>query len=42
MSIFLRRKFFNKVKIASDQTKTKQNNLYYTRKDMGLLHNRAQ
>ena len=28
-------------KIASDKTKTKQNNLFYTKKDMGRLHKKA-
>ena len=31
----------NKVKIASDKTGTKQNNLYFTRKDMGPRRNKA-
>ena len=29
------KKLINKVKIPSDITETKQNNLYFTRKDMG-------
>ena len=31
----------SKVKIASDKTKTKQNNLQFARKDMGPVHNKA-
>ena len=38
---FYKRKVINKVKIASDKTKTKQNNLYYTRKTMEELNNKA-
>ena len=40
MSIFLK-KLIDKVKIASDQTETKQNNLHFNRKDMGPLHKKA-
>ena len=31
----------NEVKIASGKTETKQINLQFTRKDIGLLHNSA-
>ena len=34
-------KLTNKVNIASDKSETKQNNFYFTRKDMGPAHNRA-
>ena len=37
----LKTKLNNEVKTASDKTKTKQNNLLFTRRDMGLAHNRA-
>ena len=40
MSNFLK-KVIAKVKIASNKTETKQNNLYFTRKDMRPLHNKA-
>ena len=33
-------KFISKVKIASDKTENK-NNLYFNRKEMGPLHNKA-
>ena len=35
------KKNIKRVKIASDKTETIQNNLYYTRRDMGPLHIRA-
>ena len=35
------KKLTNKLKIASDKDETKQNNLYFTRKDMGPLNKRA-
>ena len=34
-------KLNNKVQIASDKSETKQNNLQFTRKDMGTVHNKA-
>ena len=34
-------KLISKIKIASDKTKTKPNNLYLTRKDMKPLHIKA-
>ena len=40
MSNFLK-KFISKVKILSDKSETKQNILYFSRKDMGPLHNKA-
>ena len=40
MSPFFK-KIMNKVKKASDKTKNKQINLYFTRKDMGPLYNKA-
>ena len=36
-----KRKLNNKVKIASDKTETKENFFYFTRKDMGPVHNKA-
>ena len=42
MSIFfLKKKLANKVKIASDENETKQNNLHSIKKDMGSLHKLA-
>ena len=38
LSVFLN---INMDKNASDKTDTKQNNLYFTRTDMGRLHNKA-
>ena len=38
---FLFKKHNNKVKIASDKTDTVQNNLYFTRKNMGPVRNKA-
>ena len=37
----LKAKLNNKVNIASDKTEIKQNNLQFTRKDIGRVHNRA-
>ena len=34
-------KLIHKVKIASDKTESKQNNVYFTRKIMGTLHNKT-
>ena len=31
----------NEVKMASDTNQTKQNNLYFARKDMGPVHNKV-
>ena len=39
MSI-LKKKLTDTLKIASDRTDTKQNNLYFTRKDMGPPYKR--
>ena len=38
---FCKTKLNNKVKIASDKTKTKENNLQFNRKDMGPVQNKA-
>ena len=38
---FYKTKLKNKVKIASDKTEAKQNNLSFTRKDMGPVHSKA-
>ena len=37
----LKAKLKNNVKIASAKTETKQNNLLFTRKDIGPVHNKA-
>ena len=34
-------KFNNQVRIASDETETNKNNLFFTRKDMGRVHKKA-
>ena len=38
MSIFFKKKYINKVEMASERIETKQTNLYFTRKDMGPVH----
>ena len=40
MSIFVKKKLNNKVKISSDKTETEQSNLQYTRKDIVAVHNK--
>ena len=39
MSIFKKRKRTNEAKIASVKIETEQKSLYFTRKDMGPVHN---
>ena len=41
MSIFFKKKPTNKLKILLNKSETKQNNLYFTRKDMGPLNEKA-
>ena len=38
---FLKTKLNNEVIVAADEIETKQNNLYFTRKDMGPVHNKV-
>ena len=37
----LKTKLNNRDKIASDKTETEENNLYFTLKDLGPVHNKA-
>ena len=38
---FFKKQKLNKVKIASDRTETNRNNMYFTRKHMGMVHKNA-